>query len=280
MSPTALYLPESAGAHFGTVVHTRQAGDFLFRESRYPGGLATPAHYHPRAYLCYLAEGVLTERDLRGQIGYRAGTLHFHPAGHPHSVHNHDQGFTSVSIIPLSDDVAALESAFGPGTTAPPRSSLIAACCRSELHVDDSASDLALETLATELVASLTRTRAPRERRTPGWVLIVRDLLHERFRESLPLAELAAHAGVHPVHLVRAFRRTVGVTPADYQRRLRIECARHALATSRVPLAELALEAGFSSQAHFTRMFHRMVGTTPAAWRRAHSGRGSNTLIR
>jgi AraC family transcriptional regulator len=271
MSHSPVFVPGSAGERFGEVVHTRQVGDFLFRESRYARGLATPAHYHPRAYLCYVAEGALAEWDAHGAMCYGAGTLHFHPPGHPHSVANHDTGFTSVSIIPLAADTSSFESALAPRVVAAPRASLIAARCRSELHVRDSASDLALEGLALELVASLTRTRAPRERRTPAWVLTVRDLLHERYREPLPLAELAAHAGVHPVHLVRAFRQHAGVTPADYQRRLRIESARHALATTRVPLATLALEAGFSSQAHFTRMFHRWVGVTPAAWRRAHS---------
>jgi AraC family transcriptional regulator len=243
MSHSALFVPGSAGERFGEVVHTRQAGDFLFRESRYPRGLATPAHYHPSAYLCYVAEGTVAERDAHGEVRYGAGTLHFHPPGHPHSVANHDTGFTSLSIIPLGADSEPLESALAPR----------------------------IEGLALELVASLTRARAPRERRTPAWVLTVRALLHERFRESLPLAELAAHADVHPVHLVRAFRRHAGVTPADYQRRLRIESARHALATTRVPLATLALETGFSSQAHFTSLFRRLVGVTPAVWRRAHS---------
>jgi AraC family transcriptional regulator len=271
MSHPALFVPDSAGERFGEVLHTRQVGDFLFRESRYPHGLTTPSHYHPRAYLCYVAEGVVAERDPRGAVRYGPGTLHFHPPGHPHAVSNRGGGFTSVSIISLASDTRPLESALVTGAPVTPRSSLIAARCRSELHVRDSASDLALEALAHELVASLTRVRTPRERRAPVWVLAVRELIHDRFREPLPLAELAAHAGVHPVHLVRAFRRHAGVTPGDYQRRLRIESARLALATTRIPLAILALEAGFSSQAHFTRMFHRIVGVTPAVWRRTHA---------
>ncbi len=270
MSHPALFVPDSAGERFGEVLHTRRAGDFLFRESRYPRGLATPAHYHPRAYLCYVAEGVIAERDARGEVRFGAGSLHFHPAGHPHSVVNRDHGFTAISIIPFGDVAGPLESALTPNLPAAPRSSLIAARCRSELRLSDPASDLALEGLAHELVATLMRARAPRERRTPAWVLAVRDLLHARFHEPLPLSDLAAHAGVHPVHLVRAFRRQLGVTPAEYQRRLRIESARQALAATGIPLASLALDAGFSSQAHFTRMFHRMVGATPAAYRRAH----------
>jgi AraC family transcriptional regulator len=35
-----------------------------------------------------------------------------------------------------------------------------------------------------------------------------------------------------------------------------------------LPLAEIALDCGFSEQSHFTRTFTRMVGTSPGEWRR------------
>src|SRR5262245_3332481 len=68
MSSSAVFVPGSAGEQYGQVVCTRQVGDFLFRESRFEGGLATPSHYHPRAYLCYVADGVIAERDPRGEV--------------------------------------------------------------------------------------------------------------------------------------------------------------------------------------------------------------------
>ena len=59
----------------------------------------------------------------------------------------------------------------------------------------------------------------------------------------------------------------------SYLRRLRVEHARLGLIESDLPIAELALAAGFSSQAHFTRVFRRLVGTTPAAYRRGRPAR-------
>ena len=40
------------------------------------------------------------------------------------------------------------------------------------------------------------------------------------------------------------------------------------LATTRTPLAEVALDAGFKTQAHFTTVFARLVGETPNVWRK------------
>jgi uncharacterized protein YbjT (DUF2867 family) len=53
----------------------------------------------------------------------------------------------------------------------------------------------------------------------------------------------------------------------------RIEHARELLVRTRIPLVDIASQAGFGDQAAFTRTFHRLVGTTPRQWRRDHGGR-------
>ena len=84
------------------------------------------------------------------------------------------------------------------------------------------------------------------------------------------MTELAAHAGVHPSHLARSFRRHLGCSPGAYLRRLRLERACEALAETRASILAIALEAGFSGQAHFTRAFHRTMGLPPGAYRKLH----------
>ena len=93
----------------------------------------------------------------------------------------------------------------------------------------------------------------------------------KRFSETLTLEEIAAVAGVHPVHLASVFRRHYGCTVGDAVRRLRIDYACRQLARSEVSLAEIALDAGFASQSHFTRTFRRLTGTTPAQYRKIFS---------
>ncbi|HKQ57104.1 MAG TPA: AraC family transcriptional regulator [Candidatus Eisenbacteria bacterium] len=275
MSATPLYIPGSAGAYFGHVLRTRRAGRFLLRESRYVPALRMPTHYHPRAYFSYIVDGSMRERDPRGETEHRAGTLHFHAAGEPHSGHMGSSGTTCLSII-LCEELSgriAPSCAASRHTLAP--EARIARRLRRELHTDDSASELALESLGLELVATLMRGERTRDRQPPRWLREVRDHLHAHALEQVRLADLSALAGIHEVHLVRAFRRHFGATPGAYQRELRIEHARRMLADSGTSIADLALAAGFSSQAHFTRVFHHLTGTTPAAYRRARARRAS-----
>lgn len=85
----------------------------------------------------------------------------------------------------------------------------------------------------------------------------------EGFGTPLRVADIAAHARVHPVTLAKAFRHRHGVSPAEYLREVRLTWARDILHGSSRPLADIALCAGFWDQSHFTRLFTRRFDTLP-----------------
>jgi AraC family transcriptional regulator len=142
-----------------------------------------------------------------------------------------------------------------------------------EFRGTDAAAPLAVEGLLLELLAAVSR----RGERVPGgaapWLEEVRDRLHADLAARPTLAELAAEAGVHPVTLARAFRRTFACTVGEYLRRLRLERAADQLAGGSQPLAEIALTAGFADQSHFSNVFRRRTGMSPSAYRRECRGR-------
>jgi AraC family transcriptional regulator len=86
------------------------------------------------------------------------------------------------------------------------------------------------------------------------------------------LAEMAGAAGLSITHFVRAFRRHTGSTPHQYLVRRRIERAVSLLRTARIPVAEVADGAGFSTPAHFVATFRATMGVTPGALREALAG--------
>ncbi len=95
-----------------------------------------------------------------------------------------------------------------------------------------------------------------------------KELLTARIDGEITLAELAQECDLSVSHFTRAFRRSTGLPPYGWLIAKRVERAKELLADSSLPLAELALAAGFADQSHLTRSFKRQVGTTPGSWRR------------
>jgi AraC-like DNA-binding protein len=90
----------------------------------------------------------------------------------------------------------------------------------------------------------------------------VRDCLESCYAENLTLEELARIANLSPFHLVRVFRKEVGLPPHAYQTRLRLNHAKSLLAQA-ATIGEAALNAGFFDQSHFTNHFRKVFGYPP-----------------
>ena len=122
------------------------------------------------------------------------------------------------------------------------------------------------EVLLVQLVAAAARAEDARIGRAKPWLRDVHDLVRASAPRRFTLGELAEHAGVHPVHLARTFKRVYGRTLGEYGRAVRIEWAAVRLLADE-PIGRVALDAGFADQSHFTREFRRFTGVTPARYR-------------
>ena len=96
-----------------------------------------------------------------------------------------------------------------------------------------------------------------------------REYLFANLADNVPLAHLAAIAGIGTFRLLRAFRKVHGVPPHRYQLAQRIEHAKRLIRDQAGPLAAIAFETGFADQSHLTRNFKRWAGVTPYAYARA-----------
>ena len=96
----------------------------------------------------------------------------------------------------------------------------------------------------------------------------VLDYISANIDHDITLTDLARVGGLSLFHFARKFALAMGVSPIRYISRIRLDRARAELAAGKLPLAQIALNAGFSSQATFTRAFGRATSMTPLEYRR------------
>ncbi|MEX2608092.1 MAG: AraC family transcriptional regulator [Kiritimatiellia bacterium] len=115
---------------------------------------------------------------------------------------------------------------------------------------------------------------AQRERVLHPAVEKVQGHMTEHFAEPLTLAALAREAGVSPTHLVRLFRRELGITPMRALRRQRLQRAEDLLVHSGWTVAEIAYRCGFADPQHFSRCFRAEHDPSPGRYRKQVWERG------
>ncbi len=81
--------------------------------------------------------------------------------------------------------------------------------------------------------------------------------------------DLAAQFHFSRFHFDRMIRSVAGEPPQAFRRRILLERAAYHMVTTKAPLIDLAVEAGYGSHEAFTRAFTRAYGVPPAAWRKA-----------
>jgi AraC family transcriptional regulator len=99
------------------------------------------------------------------------------------------------------------------------------------------------------------------------WLARVLDWINDEYSSALTLTQASEKAGVHPVHVSRSFRSTLGCTFREYLTLTRLRRATDLLKRSPRDITEIAVACGFSDHAHFTRTFKRATGLTPSGYR-------------
>lgn len=78
---------------------------------------------------------------------------------------------------------------------------------------------------------------------------------------------MAERAAVSERHLTRLFRREIGMAPAQYVERIRVEAAQQLLEAADDGVTAIARRCGFGSEETLRRTFVKVLGTTPTDYR-------------
>jgi AraC-like DNA-binding protein len=119
-----------------------------------------------------------------------------------------------------------------------------------------------------------------------GWLAGTRDaalgkaltLLHHRHAHPWTVAELAGEVGLSRTVLSERFRHFLGEPPMTYLTRWRLQLGALGLVATSRSVAQIAIEAGYESEASFNRAFKRHYGLPPARYRKNNVAERARTL--
>jgi AraC family transcriptional regulator len=264
-----------AGEFYGLVAYRRKVTDFLISEISHFGKRNLPRHSHRSAYFSLLIDGSYSESYAGKSFSYEPLSIWWHRPG---ITHKDDVGPNGGRFLNLDigegalDDVARNDSVREDFYERNGELTWLACRLLKEMRGWQPCSTLVVENLALEMSGFAIRRPYTDERSRPAWLGIVVEKITDEFTEVHTSADLAAAAGVHPIHMAAVFRKFYRQTIGEYVRGLKVRKAAELLLLKDVPLVEVAMRVGFADQSHLSRNFKRSVGMTPGEFRSVMTG--------
>ncbi|MBD2466005.1 helix-turn-helix transcriptional regulator [Oscillatoria sp. FACHB-1407] len=94
------------------------------------------------------------------------------------------------------------------------------------------------------------------------------DYIYTHLGQEVTLSQLANLTGMSQYYFCRLFKQSTGLSPHQYLIQKRVEQAKQLLIERKSPIADIALQCGFTNQSHLNRHFKRIVGVTPLTFQR------------
>jgi AraC-like DNA-binding protein len=105
--------------------------------------------------------------------------------------------------------------------------------------------------------------------RKPGsaWIQKSLDFMHTCYSERVTVNDIARYVGIHRTHFSRTFTEEMGISPAAYLQKIRLNHAQKLLQTTSLSITEIALSVGYQDLFSFTRAFTRHYNNPPSRMR-------------
>lgn len=229
-------------------------------------------HYHENAYFTFILQGNIIEGNKKEIYNCSPGSLLFHNWQEPH-YNIKPAGFTRGFHLEIehrwfADLASNRNSLQGSINISHPDIKLLMYKIFRETKMDDTVTDLSVQTLLLEVLSRLQQIHQTETTKKPGWVYRIDEILHDQFADTITLDYLSAMVNVHPVHISRDFQKYFYCNLGEYVRKIRIEKALALLFQQKTPFTEIAYQCGFFDQSHFIRCFKEINGINPSVLRK------------
>lgn len=248
----------------GEVLRSVEASGLALVDQHTKGESNLPRHRHEHAWFTFLFAGSYIERLAYSDRCCSAGMVLWHPPDLVHencfvtSGHNLNLAFEPKWLASLPRDVSLPANTHCWLGGLPYRFGL--QLYRS-LNTD---AQIPMESVF-ELIGLCSLSALVHG--PPMWLRRVLSWMNDEYSGALTLTQAAEHAGVHPVHVSRSFRRQLGCTFREHLTLIRLHRATDLLKRSSASVTDIAFSCGFSDHPHFARTFKGATGLTPTAYR-------------
>lgn len=113
---------------------------------------------------------------------------------------------------------------------------------------------------------------------TPRLVVQAVRVITTYLDHPLTVASIAKRLGCHPGYLGRVFRRSMGMSVADFVLQTRVERACKLLKIGRLDVTRIAYEVGYTDKSNFSRAFRKIMGEPPGEYRKRFEMADQNAL--
>ncbi|MHB0999118.1 MAG: helix-turn-helix transcriptional regulator [Armatimonadota bacterium] len=91
--------------------------------------------------------------------------------------------------------------------------------------------------------------------------------MNSSYSQNISLGDIADSLHISETYLVHCFTARLDISPMRYLQRVRIEAAKRLLATTDIPINEIAAQTGFEDPLYFSRVIKRVTGHSPTSFR-------------
>ena len=91
--------------------------------------------------------------------------------------------------------------------------------------------------------------------------------IRENCSDEISNTEIGAIFGYHPFYVSRVLKEKKGITLRQYIIAYRLKASKRLLELTKMSMAEIAEETGFTDASYFTKTFRQAFGMTPKEWR-------------
>jgi AraC family transcriptional regulator of arabinose operon len=126
---------------------------------------------------------------------------------------------------------------------------------------------LGLNALERLLIATATWNPARQQAGPDARIAAAQQFLLDNLGRMVAVPEVAQATGLSSSRLAHLFRTQTGLTPMQFLDRQRMHRACQLLASTPLPIKEIAVQVGYPDIYHFSQRFKKLLGQPPTAYR-------------